>query len=200
MPYRVHRATFSPYFTRSRPRANLGGGGRGLGSISIAQLAAAITRNEGFYPGSLAYQNNNPGNLTAGPGMIGMNGGFAVFPDLATGQAALQNQIQLIINRGLTLSEFFQGKPGVYAGYDKTDPSYASKVSSWLGIPIDQPLSSLVDSTGGVGGDVAQAGILPDATTGLQMPAIDLSSFSGDPLLIAAAVVLGVGVILYATS
>ena len=197
MPYRVHRATLSPYFTRSRPRLVLGGGGRGLGSISIAQLAAAITRNEGFYPGSAAYRNNNPGNLTAGPGMIGTDAsGFAIFPDLQTGQNALQNQIQLNINRGLTLSEFFQGKPGVYAGYDKTDPAYASKVAGWLGISSDVPLSSIVDG----GGDVAQAGILPDATTGLQMPGIDLSAISGDPLLIAAVVVLGVGVILYAAT
>ena len=83
--------------------------------------------------------NNNPGNLRAGNGATGVDSrGIAIFPDLATGEAALERQVDLNIGRGLTLDEFFGGKSGVYAGYapagDSNNPSgYASTVAGWLG-------------------------------------------------------------------
>src|SRR6516225_11045126 len=84
----------------------------------VTSLAGAIQRFEGWSPGSVSYRNNNPGNLRSGPGMIGTDAnGYAVFPDYQTGWNALLNQVQLNIDRGLTLNEFFAGKPGVYAGY-----------------------------------------------------------------------------------
>ena len=127
---------------------------RGLGQSSslVSAIAAAITQMEGFYPGSLAYRNNNPGNLSSGPGMTGTSGGFAVFPDLATGQAALENQIQLNIDRGLSLDTFFAGN-GDYPGYAPkcSDPkcagndptAYANFVGSQVGIDTSTPLSQL---------------------------------------------------------
>lgn len=148
---------------------------RGLGQSSslVAQIAAAITRQEGANP---AY--NNPGNLRAGPGQVGTSpNGLAIFPDMATGEAALENQVQLNINRGLTLEEFFAGKPGVYAGYapaaDSNQPNvYAANVSQWTGIPTDVPLNTL--SAGG-GSASPSDSLLPD------IGSIDLSSvFSGD--------------------
>lgn len=96
-------------------------------------LFDAIKRNEGFYPGSAAYRNNNPGNL------MGPNG-LRTFSTLSEGEAALRKQIDTNIGRDLTLREFFGGKPGVYAGYDKTDPLYAAKVSQWTGLPLDAKL------------------------------------------------------------
>jgi hypothetical protein len=79
--------------------------------------------------------------------------GIAIFPDLATGEAALQHQVDLNIGRGLTLDEFFGGKAGVYAGYapaaDSNNPSaYASTVAGWLGIPENSVLSSLAVGSG----------------------------------------------------
>lgn len=131
---------------------------RGLGGI-VQDLAAAITRQEGANP---AY--NNPGNLRAGPGMVGTSpNGIAIFPDYATGEAALENQIQLNINRGLTLSEFFGGKPGVYPGYapaaDANQPNvYTTNVSTWTGLPANVPLNSLdagaLDASGSGDGSV----------------------------------------------
>lgn len=121
---------------------------QGLGIITIADLEAAITRFENN-PGA----NNNPGNLRAGPGQIGTDAnGFAIFPDLATGRAALDHQIQLNIDRGLSLEEFFGGKPGVYAGYapaaDKNNPGlYADTVAGWLDIDPTVPLSQQIGST-----------------------------------------------------
>jgi len=89
-------------------------------------MAKAITQMEGTYPpgstvggvyypnGTPAYQNNNPGNLMyagqtgASPGGAA---GFAKFDTLADGQAALNNQIQYNINKGMTLQQFFAGVP-----------------------------------------------------------------------------------------
>jgi len=120
----------------------------GLGATS-SDLAQAIARYEGFYrPGSVAVRDNNPGNLRAGPGSIGTDSqGFAIFPDAQTGWDALQHQVDLNVSRGLSLSEFFGGKAGVYAGYapsgDANDPGrYSSTVAGWLGIDANTPLSA----------------------------------------------------------
>jgi hypothetical protein len=113
---------------------------------------------EGACSGSTC-QNNNPGNLRAGPGATGVDSrGIAIFPDMATGEAALENQVNLNIGRGLTLDEFFAGKTGVYAGYapaaDSNNPSaYASTVAGWLNIPENTPLASLAADSGSLAVD-----------------------------------------------
>jgi hypothetical protein len=131
---------------------------RGLGDVSAftSSLASSIARFEGYgVAGSVAQRNNNPGNLRAGPGQTGTDAnGYAIFPDAATGYAALDNQIDLNINRGLTLNQFFAGEPGVYAGYapsaDSNNPTqYAATVAGWMGIDPTVPLSTLA------GGSVA---------------------------------------------
>jgi len=127
---------------------------RGLGSLTT-DLAGAIQRLEGACSGS-SCRNNNPGNLRAGPGQIGVDSrGIAIFPDMSTGEAALEHQVDLNIGRGLTLDEFFAGKQGVYAGYapaaDSNNPSaYASTVAGWLNIPENAPLASLPMDSGGL--------------------------------------------------
>jgi hypothetical protein len=111
-------------------------------------LATSIQRFEGACSGQVC-RNNNPGNLRAGPGSTGVDSrGIAVFPDYATGEAALQHQVDLNIGRGLTLDEFFAGKQGVYAGYapaaDSNNPSgYSATVAGWLGIDPNVPLGSV---------------------------------------------------------
>lgn len=110
---------------------------------TISAIANAIDRMEG--PGA---PRNNPGNLRSW-GSNPVQGGFAVFPTLEAGRAALERQIELNINRGLTLEEFFAGKPGVYAGYapsaDRNNPElYARNVSQWTGIPLGVPLPQVV--------------------------------------------------------
>ena len=126
---------------------------RGLGAAGdslTASLASAIARFEGFgVSGSVAARNHNPGNLRSGTGQNGTDAnGYAIFPDDATGYAALDHQIDLNVNRGLSLEEFFAGKPGVYAGYapsgDANNPTqYASTVAGWLGIDPSVPLASI---------------------------------------------------------
>ncbi len=128
----------------------------GLGVTDIVQgIAQAIYRMEGNSATSIATRNNNPGNLRSGAGQTGTSGGYAVFPDMATGWNALYNQINLNISRGLTLYEFFAGKPGVYPGYapstDSNDPvNYANFVAAQTGIDPNVPLYQLA-SGGGVG-------------------------------------------------
>ena len=124
----------------------------------ISSIATGIERQEGFTSGACTkcVQNNNPGALTAGPGQIGTAGGLAVFPDVATGEAALDHQIQLNINRGLTLDQFFGGgtssSGSYYPGYAPAaagnDPTtYASNVALWAGIPADVPLNQIDPSS-----------------------------------------------------
>lgn len=191
-----------------RPRPRLGCawcpalGLSGLGDF-VDSLSQAIGRFEGFgVAGSVAQRNNNPGNLRAGPGATGTDAaGYAVFPDLATGWAALRNQIQLNIGRGLSLSEFFGGKPGVYAGYapaaDANNPGqYADVVAGWLSISPSVPLSSYADggpSPAGVpAGDVGGGDWLASLPS---LPALpDLSA--GSPYLVVAGVLVAAAVLL----
>lgn len=129
-----------------------------LGDATSEGIAQAIAQMEGYNtPGTLAQRNNNPGNLRSGPGQIGTSGGFAVFPDAATGWAALDNQVSLNISRGLTLNQFFAGGNG-YPGYapsaDANNPAqYAAFVSQQTGIDPNVPLDSIAsDSVSGAGG------------------------------------------------
>lgn len=149
----------------------------GLGDSLVDGIAQAIAQMEGFNtPGTIAQRDNNPGNLRSGPGQTGTDSkGYAIFPDVSTGFAALNNQIQLNIDRGLTLYEFFGGKPGVYAGYapsaDSNNPiGYANFVAQQVGIDPSIPLNQIqagsmpsIDPTGGISTDgttVDSTGIL----------------------------------------
>ena len=144
---------------------------RGLGDVSAftSSLASSIARFEGYgVAGSVAQRNNNPGNLRAGPGQTGTDAnGYAIFPDAATGYAALDNQIDLNISRGLTLNQFFAGEPGVYPGYapsgDSNNPSqYATTVAGWMGIDPNVPLTTLAG--GSVAAPVASSAAPPVAS------------------------------------
>jgi hypothetical protein len=160
--------------------------------MSLAdQLANAIARVESgnFDPNSIAMKNNNPGNLRSWGNYPVVNG-FVQFPDYATGMQALQTQAQKNIDRGLTLTEFFAGKPGVYGGYapaaDNNQPgSYAQTVASWLGISTDQQLNQV--------GDSAAATAASDGSVNFDVP--DILSGGGDsgvsPTVVAAAVIGG---------
>ena len=120
----------------------------------VDQIAQSIARQEGYnVSGSIAQRNNNPGNLRTW-GSNPTSGGFVVFSTPEEGWEALRRQVQLNINRGLTLEEFFGGKPGVYGGYapaaDSNQPNvYAANVSAWTGIPTNIPLLDYDGSSSG---------------------------------------------------
>jgi hypothetical protein len=131
----------------------------------VDSLAQGIARFEGFYTaGSLAQRNHNPGNLRSW-GTNPVSGGYAVFPDDAAGWDALKRQIQININRGLNLYEFFAGKGGVYSGYapstDNNQPiHYAQTVAGWVGLDPTVKLSSYQSGDVGIGTQ-ASGGVSP---------------------------------------
>lgn len=115
----------------------------GMGDLST--VAATIQQIEGWFPGSVSYRNNNPGNLKyAGqPGATGADSnGFAIFPDYATGLQALDNQITLNASRGQTIAQF----TSIYApASDNNNPtSYAAQIASAAGLSPSDLLSAAI--------------------------------------------------------
>lgn len=126
------------------------------GSIApsaVDALASAIQTQEGYYPGSVAYSNNNPGNLVyagqagASPGLDG----FAKFASYDQGLAALKNQITLDATRGTDIN----GNPTTttaellnsWAPPSENDTaSYIASVAAQTGFDPNAPLSSLGSS------------------------------------------------------
>lgn len=109
----------------------------------FSTVASAIQTIEGWFPGSVSQSNNNPGNLKyAGqPGAIGQDAnGFAIFPTVAAGTQALDNQIALDASRGLTIQQF----AAKYApAQDSNNPaSYAAQIAAATGLSVSDPLSA----------------------------------------------------------
>ena len=115
----------------------------------VEKIATAISVMEGFpKAGSRANRQNNPGNLRSW-GKTPIVEGFANFPTAAEGWSALRRQIWRNVDRGLTLYEFFGGKPKVYAGYapdadGNRSRHYAEFVAKRAGIPVDVPLPDVL--------------------------------------------------------
>jgi hypothetical protein len=74
---------------------------------AFVRLQRAIEKQEGYTPGTLAYRNNNPGNLkfVGQPGATMGEGGYAKFPDYASGVEAVKRQLGIDAGRGLTLGQ-----------------------------------------------------------------------------------------------
>lgn len=141
-------------------------------------LAVAIAIEEGYYtPGTPAARNHNPGNLTT----TAAGNPLAVFPDDATGWAALYSYVQrhFASYPQISLIQFFGGVPSLGwpgyapAGHGNNDPvGYASFVAGQLtanGFPTD-PNSLLGDIASGT---TSQAPIGDPAATGDDSGAFD---------------------------
>ena len=149
-------------------------------------LADAITKQEGFFPGSASYVNNNPGNIMD-LAYYKQTGQFklATFPTLEAGRAALESLVDKYVSAGHTLNSFFAKYAP--AGHGDNSPStYASNVAGWLGIPTDVPLAQVQlapanpapsDGSGATGGP---EGVQSGDT---------LAGFAYTPLLIALGAV-----------
>lgn len=179
---------------RPRPRPVLVGRGlSGLGAVTqvldpstTATIAGVIQTQEGWYPGSVAYRNNNPGNLIYAGQAGATRGadGFAVFDSYDAGLAALNNQLQLYAGRGMTIQDMMNVyAPATQAGNNPT--LYASRIASALGVSPDTSLLSLSSSSA-----VLPAGSATDVVT-------DAGTFSLESLLpaggVASPILLGVG-------
>lgn len=130
-------------------------------SSLVQSLSNLIAQFEGWnvqgQNPTVAQRNNNPGNLRSGPGQIGTDAnGYAIFPDAATGMAALENQVSTNIDRGLSLQTFVGGGPtntgGLYPGYapsadNNNVANYVNFLSNGLGIDANTPLNNVGTGT-----------------------------------------------------
>lgn len=95
----------------------------------LLRFMYALAEFEGFFKeGSIAQRNNNPGNLRP----IGASTGFRYFETPEEGWERLLHQMILNIKRGLTVREFFLGKPGVYPGYAPLGDNDAQVMENYL--------------------------------------------------------------------
>lgn len=154
---------YLPIQQRRQLNATARRGFRGFGDLTA--IAQAIQTVEGWFPGSISYTNNNPGNLMY-VGQAGATGadanGFAVFPNYQAGYQALLNQIQLDASRGETISQFTAKYAPASAGNDPG--SYANTLAASVGLSPSNSLSAAIAGT--------------DTSSGLTLPDLpDLSSF-----------------------
>ena len=114
-------------------------------------MAEAIRDKEGFYPGSRAWRNNNPGNLKFADqkGTIGYdNKHFARFKTMQDGWNALIRQIELVATnkskaypKDCTMLQFFE----TYApSFENDTNSYAKEVCAKVGVELSTKLSELL--------------------------------------------------------
>ena len=121
---------------------------------SIQSVANTIQTIEGYYPGSLAYRNNNPGNLEyAGQAGATQSGRWAVFSSYDQGYNALENQIQIDANRGLTIQQFINKYAPAKDGNDPT--SYAAQIAAAEGLSVNDPLSMAISGSSSASSDSA---------------------------------------------
>jgi hypothetical protein len=163
-----------------------------MNPLAVTALANAIQTQEGYYPGSVAYANNNPGNLVyAGqPGASPGAGGFASFSSYSAGYQALENQITLDATRGtdvngnpiLTVGDLISSWAPASAGNDTA--SYISSVSTQTGYSASDNLLSLGSADGS--GDGSDSFSIDTS----DVSAAGLSSVPGAVWLVAAGVAL----------
>ena len=121
----------------------------------ISALAKAIARQEGFYTGKgLAWDNNNPGNLRdfqitkdrwwLWPKHPHTTHGFPIFNTPSEGWAALEKDLLIKINRGMTLSQLIAAWAPAGPPDFNQPTAYTKNVVAWTGIPADKSLKSLI--------------------------------------------------------
>lgn len=162
----------------------------GLGTLGIPgaldTIAQTIQQVEGYYPGSLAYRNNNPGNLVytsyyaSAYGATQGAGGYAAFPDYDTGYAAMQHQIQVDAARCDSIYDLTYSWLGHGTGGDAT--SYANSIADALGVTIGTKVQSLISD------DVAGSGLPPVTTS----QGLDIGSNPSALMALGAATLVGI--------
>jgi len=178
---------------------------------AMQAMASQIQTVEGYYPpgsvvngvsypnGSIAYQNNNPGNLVyAGqPGASpGGAGGFAVFDSYADGQQALYNQLNLYAQgtcgqcngQPQTLESVMNiYAPAGQAGNNPT--AYANTLANSLGVDPSDSLSSIF---AGTATSPSASATGDDSGSSDSSSVLDLASVDWVTVGIALAAVVGV--------
>ena len=175
------------------------------------QVAAAIQTQEGYYPGTVAYKNNNPGNLgptpwtQSQPGYAGVGaGGFAMFDSPASGTAAMDALIQNYSNRGYTVQQMLNAwapacadgstpMGGVCANgaAQVNNPTlYAQNVAAAAGVTPDTLLSQVLVSDGSGGYVAVDSGTPVDPNAPIDLGASS-TGFTIDPLVLGLGLAAG---------
>jgi uncharacterized protein (TIGR02594 family) len=136
----------APTPTPAAPPAATGNGASAAAVGRNTVITNADGSTETRSGGSLAWRNNNPGNIRAGDfatrnGAIGTGpGGFAVFPDRATGERAISALLQGNTYRNLSVMAAISR----YAPPVENDTTqYQNNVRSWTGLDTTRTISSL---------------------------------------------------------
>ena len=122
-----------------------------MGGLAFPKLDDLIGKFEGFgQPGVFATIDNNPGNLVAGPfataqGATGVNKGFAVFPDAATGLKATDSLVAYMARQGATIQNLVEqwAPPGAPGNSRTGTDAYTNYLSKGMGADKSTPVSSL---------------------------------------------------------
>ena len=149
-------------------------------SSFISAFADAITRQEGYFPGSRAWANNNPGNIWDGvnstktkriwPNLPIDAQGFVIYPTAAAGRAALERDLTAKMNAGLTLDSAV----AMYAPPAENQTGvYQAHMADWLGVDGSARLSDLSASWNGAA-DAAFTAALTVANVGRVFAQIDI--------------------------
>ena len=108
------------------------------------KAAPAASPRTGGGKGPRNLRNNNPGNIRAGAwanrhGAIGSDGGFAVFPDAATGSRAMDALLHGYVNNdGLNTIAQIESK---WAPSSENDTkNHIKNISSWMGVGPNEKL------------------------------------------------------------
>lgn len=116
---------------------------------TVREFALALQQFEGWFPGSMSYKNNNPGNLRWSPFSKRSYKGFAVFDTYEQGLDALIYQINIAVKgnslvywKGMTFLDFFS----VYApSSDGNQPrKYATFIAQKLKVGVDYKMIDLI--------------------------------------------------------
>ena len=104
-------------------------------------LAEAIQEHEGWYPGSIAFDNNNPGNLRSWKTATGTSRGFAVFSSYRAGRAALEDFLLWKCDTHENLIDLMNMYAPPSDGNDSY--GYARLLAQRLGVTMRMPLSEI---------------------------------------------------------
>lgn len=164
-------------------------------ALNFPSIDSAIATLEGFgKPGAIPTVDNNPGDLvynsvTQGWGATGADSsGFAIFPDVATGTAAEDQNVSYYASHGATIQSLIQAwvPPNAPGNSPVQTQNYANQVAAATNSSVNTPVSSLAASTGtssnnllsGALGSALQ-GVIPGAGIASQGASAGSAALSG---------------------